>query len=365
MEIDYLIIGSGLTGSTISRLLKDEGYNILVIERRNCIGGNLADEFHQCGIRIHKYGPHYFRTSSEEIWNFVNRFDTFYPYEATVKTIVNDKLENWPIAASYIMRNIGENWTPEFNGIPTNFEEAALSLMPRQIFENFIKGYTEKQWGVSTTSLDTSLCNRFNFSLNDDPHLTPNMKYQGIPTHGYSYLIGQMLKGIPVLVNCNYFINRDIFIPKKKVIFTGPIDEFFDFCYGRLAYRSQRRENSYIPNCDYFLPCGQINNPNPSVSYIRTIEWKHMLQKEWREHIDGTVITKEIPFSPDNSDQYEYPFPDKGNQFLYQKYKKLAENNDFYIFCGRLGEYQYYDMDQAIGRAMEIVSNIMDRDNEN
>jgi UDP-galactopyranose mutase len=320
----------------------------------------LVDEVHQSGIRMHKYGPHYFRTSSEEIWNYVNRFDTFYKYKAVVKSFVNGKLENWPISASYIKKNIGEKWVPEFEGIPSNFEESALSLMPREIYEKFIKGYTEKQWGVSTLSLDTSLCYRFNLSLDNDPHLTPNIKYQGIPIHGYSYLIERMLEGIPILLNCNFLNNRDIFIPRKKVIFTGPIDEFFDFCYGRLAYRGQKRETTYISDHDYYFPCGQVNNPDPLIPYIRKIEWKHMLPSEYAEHLHGTVITKETPFSPINPDQYEYPFPDKANQLLHLKYKRLADRNNLILFCGRLGEYQYYDMDKAISRAMAIVHSILE-----
>lgn len=359
MLSDYVIVGSGLTGATISRLLADEGYDILVIERRRCVGGNLADEVHECGIRVHRYGPHYFRTSSKEIWDFVNRFDGFNNYEAVVKSFVNGNFENWPIAASYIKKSVGESWTPDYEGVPSNFEEAALALMPRRIYEEFIKGYTEKQWGVPTQSLDSALCNRFDVSLNDDPRLKPKNKYQGIPLHGYSYLIERMLDGIPLLLNCNYLKNRSKFKSRKKIVFTGPIDEFYNFRYGRLAYRGQTRETQYLLEHDFLFPSGQVNYPDSSIPYIRSIEWKHLMPKEFAENIHGTVITTETPFSPENSDQYEYPFPDRTNQILYQKYKTLAEKEHNVLFCGRLGEYRYYDMDQAIIQAMNIAQDLI------
>ena len=148
MNEDYLIVGSGLTGAVISRILTDAGKRVLVLDRRSHLGGNVHDHFHPSGIRIHTYGPHYFRTNDDELWQFVNRFATFYKYEAALKSWVDGKYENWPIAASYIRRVIGEKWEPEFKGQAANFEEASLGMMPRLVYEKFVKGYNEKQWGV-------------------------------------------------------------------------------------------------------------------------------------------------------------------------------------------------------------------------
>jgi UDP-galactopyranose mutase len=158
MKVDYLIVGAGLTGSVIARSLADAGRDVLIVDRRSHFGGNVHDHAHESGIRIHTYGPHYFRTSSDRIWAFATRFASFFRYEAALKSLVDGELENWPIAASYIRRRIGEGWKPEFAGRPANFEEAALSLMPRAIYEKFIKEYNEKQWGVANSTLAASPC---------------------------------------------------------------------------------------------------------------------------------------------------------------------------------------------------------------
>ena len=167
-EFDFIIVGSGLTGSTIARLLNDYGFKVLILERRDHIGGNVYDYLHPSGVRIHKYGPHYFRTSSNKIWSFVNRFAEFYKYEAVLKSFVDEKYENWPVAESYIREKIGLNWKPEFKGTPKNFEEASLAIMPRLIYEKFVKGYTEKQWGVPAKTLSANLVKRFDIREDDD-----------------------------------------------------------------------------------------------------------------------------------------------------------------------------------------------------
>ncbi len=360
MKVDYLVVGSGLTGATIARILVDAGRQVLVLDRRSHIGGNVHDYNHSSGIRIHSYSPHYFRTSSESIWQFVNRFTSFYTYEAILKSYVDDCYENWPIAGSYIHRVIGENWQPEFKGIPTNFEEASLAIMPRLIYEKFVKEYTEKQWGVPAKTLSASLAKRFDIHYNNDPRLKQN-KYQGIPTEGYAHFMNNLLTGIPVFLNFDYLHHRQSIEVNKLLIFTGPIDEFFDFDIGRLAYRGQQREHVYIKGVEYAFPAGQINNPSSIYGpHIRTLEWKHMMPQEYAMHIHGTVLTKEIPFSPTNPDSYEYPFPDQANTRLYQQYRERAEKIPNLLICGRLGEYKYYDMDQAIARAMVLAKRIIE-----
>lgn len=359
MKVDYLIVGSGLTGATIARLLTDAGLKVLVVDRRSHLGGNVHDFSHPSGIRIHSYGPHYFRTSSEHIWKFVNRFSTFYKYEAILKSFVDNQYENWPIAGSYINRIFEKSWQPDFKGIPSNFEEASQAIMPQLIYEKFVKGYTEKQWGVAASRLSASLIKRFNVHHDDDPRLKKN-KYQGIPVNGYSDFMSNLLKGIPLILNFDYLHNRGSIAVEKMLVFTGPIDEFFNFDLGRLAYRGQRREHVYISGIDYAFPAGQINNPSfDNGSHIRTLEWKHMMHSEYAKKIQGTIITKEFPFSPIKPDNYEYPFPDEANYILYKKYRERADIIPNLIVCGRLGEYKYYDMDQAIARAMAIAKQII------
>ena len=197
--VDYLLVGSGLTGAVIARTLADAGREVLVLERRSYVGGNVHDHVHPCGVRIHTYGPHYFRTHRDDIWEFVTRFAEFYRYEACLKTLVDGRHENWPIAASYIRRTLGETWSPDFEGEPRNFEEACLSMMPRLIYEKFVKGYTEKQWGVPASALSPGLAGRFDVRLDDDPRLKRH-KHQGLPLCGYAGLMRNMLAGVPVML---------------------------------------------------------------------------------------------------------------------------------------------------------------------
>lgn len=358
MVTEYLIVGSGLTGSVIARLLADSGQSVLVIDRRDHIGGNVHDHFHPSGIRIHTYGPHYFRTSSDKIWNFVLRFSEFYEYRASLTSFVDGKYENWPILKNYIQRTIGNSWSPDFKDTPANFEEACLAMMPSIIYEKFVKGYSEKQWGVEPKKLDKSLAGRFDIREDDQPLLKYH-KYQGIPVNGYAVLMKNLLKGIPVINNFDYLKNREEIKANKKIIFTGPIDEYFAYCFGKLKYRGQKREHIYYEDKDYILPCGQVNNPDHQTGeHIRTLEWKHLMEPKYANKIKGSVITTETTYTPYSSEEYEYPFPDQENQELFLKYKDLASHDNKLLICGRLGEYKYYDMDQAIGRAMMLAKKL-------
>ncbi len=358
LQVDFLIVGSGLTGATIARTLADAGCEVLVLERRNHVGGNVHDHLHSSGVRIHTYGPHYFRTNSEEIWRYVNRFGEFFRYEAVVKTLIDGNLEQWPIPAQYIEREIGE-WQATADTRPANFEEACLSIMPRQIYEKFVKGYTEKQWGHAATSLSPKLATRFDVRHDNDPRFSQH-KYQGIPHAGYADFTRQLLHGIPVLLNCDYLRMRDTFRARQLLVFTGAIDEFFSYDIGRLDYRAQSREHVFVEGTPYFQACGQVNNPSPAHgAHIRTLEWKHMMPPDLSAGIQGTVITRESPYSPQNSDHYEYPFPDQRNQALYEAYRARVADDQRLLICGRLGEYRYFDMDQAIGRALRLSRKIL------
>lgn len=362
-EVDYLIVGSGLTGSVIARQLVDAGCDVLVVDRRSHLGGNVHDQIHEeSNIRFHTYGPHYFRTGSDKIWEYVNQFSSFYKYEAIIKSQIDSCEENWPISDEYIKRTIGENWKPAFKEPPRNFEEASLAMMPKQIYEKFVKSYTEKQWGVAAHTLDVGLAGRFDVRLDNDPRLKLS-KYQGIPTIGYAGWMENLLHGITVIRNFDYLKNKDKIKVKKLLVFTGPIDEFYNFKLGALKYRGQKRESKYLPtsaaDCEYLFSCGQINTPNSINPHIRILEWKHMLSEDEKKKSSGIVLTFETPFTPTDPNEYEYPFPDRFNSKLYKHYRLLAGREKNTLICGRLGEYKYYDMDQAIGRALVLAERII------
>lgn len=356
---DYVVVGAGLTGAVIARMLHDAGRSVVVLERRAHVAGNIHDHVHSSGIVVHTHGPHYFRTHSDALWQFMQRFTRFQPYVPELKSLVDGQLENWPIAASYLRRTVGADWQPAFTGVPANFEEAALALMPRVVYEKFVKGYTEKQWGQPARSLDASLARRFDVREDDDPRLMRH-KYQGIPAGGYTRMVERILAGIPLRLNVDWLARRDAFQPRRRLIFTGPIDAFFGFDAGRLAYRGQRREHMYFPDVDFLQPCAQINLPDPaSGPSIRRIEWKHMMSPAEAAATHGTVLTHETPFTPDDPADYEYPFPDATNAALYALYRQRADALPGVLVCGRLGEYRYYDMDQAILRAQSLALKLL------
>ena len=284
----FLVVGSGLTGAVIARALVDAGRDVLVLERRSHLGGNVHDHFHPSGIRVHTYGPHYFRTNDDALWQFVNRFARFYKYEAVLTSWVDGRYENWPVTASYIRRALGPKWEPEFKGAPSNFEEACLAMMPRLVYEKFVKGYNEKQWGVPAGALSAALARRFDVREDDERRLARH-KYQGIPEDGYAEFMRRLLQGIPVLLNCDYLRQREQFKDRRVVVFTGPIDEYFGCDLGRLKYRGQQRHHEYLPDAEFAQPCGQVNNPDPAGGlHIRTLEWKHMMPAEYARRITGT-----------------------------------------------------------------------------
>lgn len=356
ITVDYLIIGSGLTGAVIARTLKDRGKDVWVVERRNHVGGNVFDHLHESGIRIHTYGPHYFRTHDERIWRFVNRFSEFRPYVACLKSYVDGQYENWPIGASYIRKHVGENWEPSFKGSPENFEEAALKLMPALVYEKFVKGYNIKQWGVDPKRLSAGLVKRFDVREDDDPRLTPHHRFQGLPSDGYADFMRRMLEGIPVTLGHDYVQCPDEFRYRRMLIYTGPIDEFFNHELGRLTYRGQQRVHEWIKTVNFIQPGVQVNNPDLSNGpHIRTLEWKHLMDPGEAARIAGTLVTREITYTPEHPDDFEYPFPDESNAKLYAEYRARALKIPRLLVCGRLGEYRYYDMDQAIGRALMLA----------
>ncbi len=359
-KVDYLVVGAGLTGAVIARMLADQGRDVLVVDRRLHVGGNVHDYCHESGIRIHTYGPHYFRTSSDRIWDWVTRFGDFYKYEAALMSVVNGLYVRWPLSAAYIQSIVGEEWQPSFRGTARNFEEAALSLMPRSIYETFVKEYNEKQWGVSASTLSAELCKRFDVRANDEPRLKPDAKHQGLPVLGYEALMQSMLRGIPLVLNTDFLAQKGAFAGAKMTVFTGPIDEYFGFELGRLHYRGQKRSHDFFATASYVQPCAQVNNPTHAGGpHIRTIEWKHLMPQQAATKICGTVVTSETPHSPSDPSAYEYPFPDARNAELYARYRRRADSVEKLLIAGRLGEYRYFDMDQAIGRAMLLGERLL------
>lgn len=360
MKAQVLIVGSGLTGATIARCLVDQGISVIVLDRRSEIGGNLADYTDPHGIRIHKYGPHYFRTGCLKIWQFVTRFDSFYNFEARIATEVDGRLYNWPILEKDLCELAGDNWRYNLgsNNIHKSLESACLEIMPRLAYEMFVKEYNEKQWGTTCDLLSASLCKRFDVRSDDETRLTPHKKFQGLPNKGYSAWLANMLNGIEVILNCDY-LKCKTDIQSDYVVFTGPIDEFFNYDLGRLKYRAQHRTKEIYMHSQV-QSYVQVNNPQHSGGeHIRTIEWKHLTNSKVSN--DLTILTRETPYTPDDANCYEYPFMDDENHRLFNCYKKKAQAISRTIICGRLGEYRYYDMDQAIGSAFYIFRKLLNR----
>lgn len=355
------IVGSGLTGATMARLLADQGLPVKVFERRKHVGGNVHDFMHESGMRVHTYGPHYFRTSAPLIWDFVQRFGAFYRHEAVVKSWVEGQFENWPVSGEYLRRKglwpMSNPKSKELNTPGDTFEAAALRMMPEVVYEKFVKPYTHKQWGIPPDRLDAALAKRFDVHHDDDPRLTPRHRWQGLPEDGYAAWMLKMLEGIEVHLGVDYLEQADALGKASFTVFTGAIDAYFGFDLGRLQYRGQQRVHEFLPKTSWYQPCGQVNNPSlDEGKHIRTLEWKHLMPTATQQQIQGTVITRETPFSPQDTDQCEYPFPDSYNRKLFKQYQKRAQQIPNLLICGRLGEYCYYDMDQAIGRAMVLVN---------
>jgi UDP-galactopyranose mutase len=354
VESALLVVGSGLTGATIARLARDAGHSVTVLERRPVVGGNVRDERHPSGIVLHPFGPHFFRTSSERIWRFVHRFAAFRPFAAEVKTMVDGVAEDWPVTAAYLERHYGPHWSPAFAGEPGNFEEACLAMMPRLVYEKFVRGYTEKQWGVPAASLEASLAGRFEVRMSADRRLKTS-SHQGLPTIGYSAFMDALLAGIEVVCGVDFLAHRGEFPRGRFTVFTGPIDEFFGFDLGRLDYRAQRRQHLWLGDMAYKHSAVATNFPDPTDgAFIREIEWKRMMPAKQTAAISGTLVTREYPIAPENPDAFEYPFPSAANRRLYERYAERARAFPDLLICGRLGEYRYYDMDQAIARAMSL-----------
>lgn len=364
-KYDYLVVGAGLFGSVFAHEMTKKGKKCLVIDKRKHIAGNIYTENIE-GINVHKYGAHIFHTSDKEVWDYVNSFVEFNRFTNSPMANYKGKLYNLPFNMNTFYQLWGvktpeeakakiEEQRKEFAHItePKNLEEQALVLGGRDIYEKLIKGYTEKQWGRPATEIPAFIIRRLPFRFIFDNNYFRDT-YQGIPIGGYTKLVERMLDGVEVRLNVNYFEQKEELNQlADKVVFTGKIDEFFDYKLGKLEYRSLHFENELL-DTDNYQGNAVVNYTEKEVPYTRIIEHKHF---EFGTQ-EKTYITKEYPheFSKDNESYY--PINDDKNQSLYQKYKKLADQEQNITFGGRLAEYKYYDMHQVVSSALEVVKSI-------
>ena len=353
---DYLIVGSGLYGATFNYLAKKAGKTTFVVEKRNVTGGNLYCENIQ-GIFVHKYGPHVFHTDNKKVWDFVNSLTHFNPYIQQTVAKVEDKLYSLP----FNMWTFNQLWgvtTPEearakieadkYTGEVHNLEEQALSLVGKDIYEKLIKGYTEKQWGRECKNLPPFIIKRLPTRFTYDGNYF-NDRYQGIPEGCYNSMMDQLLKDTEVITGTDYNKNREKYEKMAdKIVYTGKIDEYFGYRFGKLEYRTVRWDNE-IKEMANFQGAAVINQPDKNVPYTRVIEHKHFEphNKEVQE-MKKTVVSKEYSEEWDETKEGYYPVNDEKNNNLYQKYKELADKETNVIFGGRLAEYRYYDMKDVI-----------------
>lgn len=363
-RFDYLIVGAGLYGAVMACELTKRGKSCLVLDKRPHVGGNVYCETVE-GIHVHKYGAHIFHTSDREIWEYINQFAEFNHYINSPIAVYKDELYNLPFnmntfsrlwnirtpkeAKDEIARQVKEAGITE----PKNLEEQALSLGGRDVYEKLIKGYTEKQWGRPCRELPAFIIKRLPFRFTYDNNYF-NDRYQGIPVGGYTPIIEKMLEGSVVKTDTDYFAfrkrNPDI---AETTIFTGMIDEYFDFRLGALEYRSVRFESEVL-DCENYQGNAVVNYTAGDVPYTRIIEHKHF---EFGQQ-PKTVISREYSMEWKPGLEPYYPVNDERNNALFKKYKELAEQEEHVFFGGRLGNYQYYDMDKVIRAALMAVESL-------
>ncbi len=364
---DLLIVGAGLYGAVFARLATDAGKKVLVIDKRPHIAGNIYTE-KQEGINVHIYGAHIFHTNNKEVWDYLNRFAVFNRF--TNSPVANYKGELYSLP--FNMYTFNKMWgvvTPEeaaarieeqrkeIKGEPKNLEEQAISLVGRDIYEKLIKGYTEKQWGRDCKDLPAFIIKRLPVRLTFDNNYF-NALYQGIPIGGYTKMIENMLSGIEVRLDTDFLKDREsLSALAKTIVYTGPIDAYFDYSLGTLEYRSVRFENETLDKPSF--------QGNAAVNYTdRETPWTRIIEHKWFEFgkdengndLPKTVISREYSSEWKPGDEPYYPVNDGKNGALYEKYKKLADGEKNVIFGGRLGEYKYYDMDKTVEAAFEKFS---------
>ena len=378
MKYDYLIVGTGLFGAVFAYEMKKAGRTCLCIDKRQHVGGNIYTE-EQNGIQVHKYGAHIFHTSNKKIWEYVNQFAEFNNYINSPMAVYKDEIYNLPFNMNTFSRMWNIRTPEEAHEIierqksecqvqdPQNLEEQALSLVGRDVYEKLVKGYTEKQWGRECRELPAFIIKRLpvRFTYDNNYFTDP---YQGIPKDGYTAIIEKLLEGTPVRLGVSYreFVRESVKGGAGeepawqtedgdsfgKILYTGMIDAYFDYCLGTLGWRSLRFEEEYLPDCDNYQGNAVVNYTEAEIPYTRIIEHKHFVFGKG----EGTIITREYPAEWKQGDEPYYPINDDHNNKLFAGYQKLAEQEKNVLFGGRLGQYRYYDMDKVIEAALEMAA---------
>jgi UDP-galactopyranose mutase len=359
---DYLIVGAGFAGAVLAeRLACDAGKKVLIVDKRHHIGGNTYDHYNKDGILIHEYGPHIFHTNSKEIYDYLGKFTSWRPYEHRVLASVDGMLVPIPINLNTINELYGMQLTScqveeflcskaEHKERIITSEDVVVNKVGRELYEKFFKGYTKKQWDLDPSELDASVTARIPVRNNrDDRYFTD--KFQGMPLHGYTRMFENMLShpNIKIMLNTDYKEIRDL-IPHREMIYTGPVDYFFDYCYGKLPYRSLEFRFETIES-EKHQPTGTINYPNEH-PYTRSTEFKYLTGQKHPK----TTIVYEYPKA--EGDPY-YPVPRPENAELYKKYQLLAAGMKKVYFTGRLATYKYYNMDQVVGQSLTLYKKLI------
>ena len=360
-KYDYIIVGAGLFGTIFAHEVNKNGKKCLVIDKRNHIGGNIYTREIE-NINVHEYGAHIFHTSNKEVWDYINNFTEFNRYTNSPVAIYKDELYNMPFNMNTFNKLWGvktpsqakakiEEQVKESNILePKNLEEQAISLVGKDIYEKLVKGYTEKQWGTRATELPSFIIKRLPVRFTYDNNYF-NDTYQGIPIGGYTKIIEKLLEGIEVKLGTDFFENRkELEGLADKIVFTGMIDEFYNYKFGTLEYRSLRFEHEIL-NEENHQGNAVVNYTEYEVPYTRIIEHKHF---EYGNQ-PKTVITREYPAKWEKGEEPYYPINNEKNNTMYNKYKELADNETNTIFGGRLAEYKYYDMHNVIEQALKCV----------
>lgn len=360
---DWLVVGAGFAGSVLAeRIASQRGESVLLVDRRNHVGGNAYDCYDDAGILVHRYGPHIFHTNAQQIVDHLSQFTEWRPYEHRVLAKVDGKLLPIPINLDTVNRLYGLDLTSEqleqffaerreaVDEIRTS-EDVVVSTIGRELYEKFFRGYTRKQWGVDPSELNKSVTSRVPTRTNRDDRYF-NDSFQCMPLHGYTRMFERMVKHpkIKVMLQTDYREVRDL-IPHNRLIFTGPVDEFFDWKLGKLPYRSLRFEHRTV-DVEQFQPVAVVNYPQTE-DYTRITEYKHLTGQT----APRTSLTYEYP--TDVGDPY-YPVPRAENEALYKRYEALAKARDDVWFVGRLATYRYYNMDQVVGQALATFKRIQE-----
>ena len=359
---DYLIVGAGLSGAIFAYEANKRGKKVKVIDKREHIGGNIYCQSVE-GINVHKYGAHIFHTSNKKVWEYVNQFAEFNNYINSPIANYQGHLYNLPFnmntfyalwgtkTPQEVKDKIAEQTTHMQDVEPKNLEEQAIKLIGTDVYEKLIKGYTEKQWGRSATELPPFIIKRLPVRLTYDNNYF-NDHYQGIPIGGYNVIIEKLLEGIEVELNTDFFADREnMEASATKIVFTGMIDQFFDYKFGELEYPEGLRFEHEILDQENYQGNAVVNYTERDIPYTRIIEHKHF---EFGTQ-DKTVITREYPADWKRGDEPYYPINDAKNNAIYEQYLAEAERNGRVIFCGRLADYKYYDMHVTVERALDVV----------